>query len=572
MKRLLGLALALGGLAAAPVWGYVDNAPTLGKIINDSSHIVVLQIDKVNRAKRVIIYKKVADLKGQDPATEIRHQITDGAHHREAKAILDWAESAQKSGKPAVCFHNGKVAEICLGNYWYECTAQQAPWWSMTGAKPELALAFFGSTEKLRGHVTAVLAGKEVVITAMPHGQNGFGAYFHMAFRTPLGAKDFPVQRVRASLKMPGVAYQIGTDPQFFVGLGAGDAGDVPPLIDALKHKDARLRTQAADDLGMIGPQAKAAVPALAGALTDAEAEVRLAAAASLAKIDPGHQALVPALRKWFMDGEAKERWAAAEVLGQAGPEAAAAVPDLVEALKDKTLRGAAADALGGIGPKARSAVAALVEVLKDEEPRIRWSAAVALARLGGPGTKPAVPILIEMWQSNSDYWNVSLYLGALGPEAKEAVPLLLKNVDYFAAWSLWSIEPQTAIPYLGQADIANDANYRHYWSSAYFRMVGPRTKDMAVALTEGLRDGKVGPVASWATGLIAAEAGATVPILIDGLKDKNAETRRRSAAVLGTLGSAANDAIPALNDALKDADAQVRQTAERALKQIQGK
>src|SRR5262245_17447382 len=62
----------------------------------------------------------------------------------------------------------------------------------------------------------------------------------------------------------------------------------------------------------------------------------------------------------------------------------------LVNALKDARTCGAAFDSLGQIGAKAQSAVPALEQVLKGEE-NLRWAAAAALVRIGGPGARPGV-------------------------------------------------------------------------------------------------------------------------------------------------------------------------------------
>src|SRR5437763_1939908 len=115
MKRCLYAAVALLGLAT-PSPAYIDASPTLGRLAKDATNVVVLRVEKVSREKRVIIYRKVADLKGDYPAGQVKHQITDGWHPREAKLVLEWAEP----GKLAVCFHNGKVVETCIGDYWYE--------------------------------------------------------------------------------------------------------------------------------------------------------------------------------------------------------------------------------------------------------------------------------------------------------------------------------------------------------------------------------------------------------------------------------------------------------------------
>src|SRR5436190_41663 len=127
MKRLLWvpvLALFLSPPAASAV---IEVIPTLGQVINDATNIVVLEVEKVSLEKKVIIYKKLADLKGRYPIERVHHQIAGGLSPREPKMILDWAAP----GKTAVWFHDGKVGQTCIGNYWYETYAlPESPWWS----------------------------------------------------------------------------------------------------------------------------------------------------------------------------------------------------------------------------------------------------------------------------------------------------------------------------------------------------------------------------------------------------------------------------------------------------------
>src|SRR5438309_3107152 len=153
MRRLWCAAVFVCGLAG-PAWAYIDAGPTLGRIIQDSTHIVVLQVDNVDKEKGIIVYKKVADLKGESDSAQFKHRIGDGLHPREPKQILDWAEP----GKLAVCFISGKVSLTCIGHYWYECAAAQDSWWTMARGRPELSLASFESVARLREHVTAIVA------------------------------------------------------------------------------------------------------------------------------------------------------------------------------------------------------------------------------------------------------------------------------------------------------------------------------------------------------------------------------------------------------------------------------
>ena len=180
LKRFCLPILLLG--AAAPARAYVDAAPTLGSVIKEADSIVVLQVEKVSKDKRVIIYKKIATLKGDDTAEQVKHAITDGLHPREPKLVMDWAEP----GRVAVCFQSGTVAQTCIGPFWYECAAQQPPWWRMTYGRWDLSLAYAGSATKLRRAVADMLAGKEVVITTAVHGAQGIAAYDAVAYKSPL--------------------------------------------------------------------------------------------------------------------------------------------------------------------------------------------------------------------------------------------------------------------------------------------------------------------------------------------------------------------------------------------------
>ncbi|MBA2559600.1 MAG: hypothetical protein H0V07_06855, partial [Propionibacteriales bacterium] len=160
MKRLACLAMAFG-LCTTPAFALIDTGPTLGTVINDATNIVVVRVDKVNREKRAVIFQKVADLKGKSGAEPIKHQIGTSVHPREAKFILDWAEP----GETAIFFHNTAVAYTCIGQYWYVAGISN-DWWLAHLGRPECCWAYVGSTEKLRRHITAILEGKEVVITA----------------------------------------------------------------------------------------------------------------------------------------------------------------------------------------------------------------------------------------------------------------------------------------------------------------------------------------------------------------------------------------------------------------------
>ena len=97
-----------------------------------------MELTKVNKEKNLLIFKKVADIKGKHPADEIKHNIGQkGFHEREWKNIMAWAEV----GKQAVFMYNGDASETCIGTYWYQCY-REGEWWGMSHAEPFLLRTF----------------------------------------------------------------------------------------------------------------------------------------------------------------------------------------------------------------------------------------------------------------------------------------------------------------------------------------------------------------------------------------------------------------------------------------------
>jgi hypothetical protein len=137
---------------------YIDHfgLVTLRFVLENSSEITVLRVDKVSREKGVILFSKVADLKGTCKEAESRHQISVGFRPREPRLILNWAEP----GRTAVAFSNGTVSQVCVGNFWYEVAVRKdAPGWgTLTHVQSILAYAYSGSAEKLRTSVAEILA------------------------------------------------------------------------------------------------------------------------------------------------------------------------------------------------------------------------------------------------------------------------------------------------------------------------------------------------------------------------------------------------------------------------------
>jgi hypothetical protein len=203
-RRFAAAAFALAGIAAVdPAFAYIEAPYPLGRLITESSIILVIQVEKVDKEKNLILYRKVQDIKGKHPADVIRHNIGRGGFHpREWQNIMALAEP----GKLAVMFHNGSACETCLDTYWYQCYAG-GEWWNMSHAEPYLLRTFAGKPERLGQVVLDLLAGREVLVPSMVDGN-----------KDDLHLRRGKIHRLRASLKIQD--YNAQRD---FVGWGNED-------------------------------------------------------------------------------------------------------------------------------------------------------------------------------------------------------------------------------------------------------------------------------------------------------------------------------------------------------------
>jgi hypothetical protein len=182
---------------------YVEAPHSLGQVVQLSTNVVLVKVEKVDKQNNLIIYRKVKDLKGNHPTEIIKHNIgKNGFNPREWQYTMEWAEV----GKTAVFFHNGGASETCIGNYWYQCYAG-GEWWGMSHGEPFLLRSYAGNVEKLAAAVTDMIAGKEVVVPCMVDGN-----------KDDLHMKRAKIQRLRVSMKLQD--YNAKRD---FVGWGGED-------------------------------------------------------------------------------------------------------------------------------------------------------------------------------------------------------------------------------------------------------------------------------------------------------------------------------------------------------------
>ncbi len=277
--------------------------------------------------------------------------------------------------------------------------------------------------------------------------------------------------------------------------LNANSAAAVEVLIQRLQSEDPRERFRALELIGIFGPDAQPAVPALieilngSGPLFPAPfASIGMAnsqreAALALAEIGPEARAAVPALISLIHGHHIQYEAQYIKALGRIGPDARDAIPLLQEDFtnENRGIQLAAADALTRIAPRdCSNAVAVLRELqhlpklskilLADSNglamptnvtnfddpsaPFFYAAASVPLWKLGLEKEPPVHAIMDAMTKQPGMYEHdyVDL-LGDIGPEAKPALPLLVKRLNppwsdiagRVAAMAIRKIDPEEA-------------------------------------------------------------------------------------------------------------------------------
>ena len=613
-------------LLAVPSWGYVDLAPTLARIIGDSTKISVVEVGTFDRATRMLTLKEVRTLKGTASTDVVRHDVGPADGGAVPRQVKSWATP----GSRGVLFASRTTSLVCTGEGWYLVRAVTPGAWKLGVDRPDLPLSYYGSVSRLTAAVDRLLHNQEAVITVVAYGADDQGASFDLALNRQNLPGSVRVQRILANLNMPASVAAASANPLYFIDAGVVSESDIPALIAELRATDAEDRAEAAEELQTLGRAARPAVAALTPLLADDSAFVRFASAAALLTINPKEKQPVEILAQGLAHTDASVRRDAARSAGFAGQNAAALVEKLAGLLKDPneavkitalqsiTLLGPvagkafgavapllddpeyavdAADALGRMRDAARPALKRLAVMLKSDKYAVRWAAVRAMSQIGGRDAHPAVDFMISEYRrgpTEVEGYNMMIYLALLGPVAQDAVPTIqsvrIKNGSLPPA-TMWAIAPDKTLPWIdggarararqpdgfgpgGSLFGGGNRGFGDLFTliyEGYVRELGDRLRPAAGPLAKRIMDQTAGDVPAWGYEVLASGAEDALAVFLPHLGDAAMLSRERAIVAIGYMGPPAEAARDKLQAALaKSTNDHEKRMLEWALREIQ--
>jgi len=243
--------------------------------------------------------------------------------------------------------------------------------------------------------------------------------------------------------------------------------------------------------------------------------------------------------------------------------------------------RRAAADALAEVRPMPAAVVAAFIRALADRDQAVVARASEALQRLGRDGCQPLLAALGEPGTDVAILKGVARILAAVWPQS--AAHRLMKDLvcgdapaQNAAAAGLGDLGPEArdAVPVLAWTmRHGSDAKIREAAGLA-LGQIGPHLPEVVATLAKALEGEPVSPDArrgadpkAYAAILARIGTPRALAVLVRVLRDHPAAPARRAAAeALGEVVPAARSSVGPLVDALADACPTVREAATRAL------
>ena len=314
-------------------------------------------------------------------------------------------------------------------------------------------------------------------------------------------------------------------------------------LTAALKDKDFQVRIRAVYSLGYMEASAKPAVPALVDALN--QEQMRESVLHALGNIGVGAEEAIPALIKAIAEYAPACRWSAAEALAKIG---VAAVPSLKEATRSENiyLRIWSNAALAKNEATSSPHLRYLAVAMESKDKRMSNEALRAMRMLGRK-SEPLIPELIEaMTTPKISPALVAQALAGIGPDAKPAVPVLVKALqDKNDSVRLEVVRALAAI--------------------------GPEAEPAVSLLTEMIQEKneRMRAEVAKALGQIGLGASPAITVLIPALKDKDEWVRTNAAEAIGKIDPTNLKPVPTLIEAMKDESGRVRGAVAQTLLKI---
>ncbi len=319
---------------------------------------------------------------------------------------------------------------------------------------------------------------------------------------------------------------------------GLAAEGNVADLIQALGSSDAAAQIKAAKALESMGPGAAEAVPALIKLLGSDNPEVQAHAAEALGAI------------------------------GEAARPAARVLASLVRT-DNEMVRREAIEALEDIRPGPAVMLPILSELLQDRNPVVRTRIMAAIARHGAEAMRLLVPAL----GNEKTAYFACLVISEIGPDAREAVPALVKLLDSEdqtlrreAIMALAAIGPG-AEPAVAKLAALVDCPINGVPAIYALGSIGKAPGEVNAKLTEKAEgdDPIVKTVSAWALAKLhpgdARFTSRAVKLLAAALKSDDPKARLAAAKALKTLDADPEIMRPIMMEALEDADHQTTVT-----------
>lgn len=416
----------------------------------------------------------------------------------------------------------------------------------------------------------------------------------------------------------------------------------IPLVMKRLADADDGVRAAAADALGLLGSftiktglgknEVSAAIAGLVGLLNDSQPAVRIAAANALGNIgncdmtrmielEPAAHALVTRLS----DRSTDVRLSVIRALGFVGPRGLAEPPTaLVAALEDESAK-VRAEAVASLANYTRGLPRLIPSLLQSmrkarSEARASYSALFEYIRPPGFSAEVVHPLVLALDIDDRGVRQLAVSrLGALGPDAREAIPSLIQTLaepmevdgssrlqkgddplfrepSLAAAVALGKIAPGTDLA--SQAAVALAEAIRsgapacratsiealtHFGPEAEVVipvLIAELQESIAAEKTEGPSDSNRDPYARWfsinsitrslraiAPGTPSAEK--VLGVLVEILRSQSALARYSAAQAVSRFGPTAARAIPHLRALQNDPDPAIRRNATQALKDL---